>query len=208
MTISSRKRGWRHLPRQWLFTDERLGGAAAGDPLWAAIARLPRWSGIVFRHYGWPEAERRSLLCRVLALARRRSLLVVVSGLAGRMGPGGRGDGVHRPDGARTPWRGGLRTAAAHGERQLRRAFRRRADLVFLSPVFETASHPGGAVLGARRFGRIARRAPGPVVALGGVVHGQARMLRRLGAHGYAGVDCWAGAAAVPAGLALGRRRL
>jgi len=187
VTIASRNHGRRrrHLPRQWLFTDERLGGLSATDPLWRAIDRLPWRGGIVFRHYGWPMADRRMLLRRVLAAARQKSLLVVVSGIPGA------GHGVHRPEGTRARRLSGLLTAAAHDERHVRRAFRARADLVFLSPVFETASHPGGAVLGARRFGRIARRAPGPVLALGGVAHGEARMLRRLGGFGYAGIGCW-----------------
>ena len=207
MTISSGNHGRqrRHLPRQWLFTDERLGGLRPEDPLWQAILCLPRRSGIVFRHYGWPLEQRLLLFSRVLAVARRRSLLLVPSGLPGL------GDGVHRPAGTRARRLRGLLTAAAHDERQMRRAFRQRADLVFLSPVFETASHPGGAVLGARRFGRIARRAPGPVLALGGVDHDAARRLRRLGAFGYAGIGCWVGdgrrPAAISASLALGHRR-
>ena len=42
------------LPEAWLFTDARMG-----DALWRAIARLPRGSGIVFRH---DDAEDRQAL--------------------------------------------------------------------------------------------------------------------------------------------------
>ena len=193
MAISSWKRaGRRRLPRQWLFTDERLGGLRAEDPLWRAIAALPRRAGIVFRHYGWPPEQRLRLFRQLLAVARLKALLVVASGLPDA-GPGADlGDGVHRPAGSRARRRRGLLTAAAHNEGEIRCAFRRRADLVFLSPVFATASHPGAAVLGPRRFGRMARRAPGPVVALGGMDAARARLLRRLGAFGHAGIDCWA----------------
>lgn len=198
----------RHLPKRWLFTDERLRGSDAGDPLWTAIRRLPFRAGIVFRHYGWPEAARRQLLGRILLVARHRLLVVVSSGMRGA------GHGVHRPAGTRAPRLGGLLTAAAHDERQVRRAFRQRADLVFLSPVFATASHPGARTLGPRRFGRIARRAAGPVVALGGMDRRRARLLGRLGAFGYAGIGCWVGRqgkpdpSAGPASLAPPRRRL
>lgn len=191
MTISSRNQrqiSHRPLPRQWLFTDERLGGAQPDDPLWIAIERLPLRSGIIFRHYSWPLDQRRMLLGQILAIARRRALRVVVSELPGAPVPRG---GVHRPTGSSARRSNGLLTAAAHDAWQLRQAFRKGADLVFLSPVFETASHPDGAVLGARRFGRMARKAAGPVVALGGVDRRRARMLRRLGAYGYAGIDCW-----------------
>jgi thiamine-phosphate pyrophosphorylase len=43
------------------------------------------------------------------------------------------------------------------------------AGLVFLSPVFATASHPGAAALGPARWVRMARFARLPVAALGGI---------------------------------------
>ena len=181
-----RARQRRAAPKTWLFTDERLGGARPGDPLWRAVARLPRGAGIVLRHYGWPEPERRALLAALAAVARRRGLVLLGSRIAGAPG------GVHRP--AHDPLaRGrGLVTAAAHGRRALLQAFARGADLVFLSPVFATASHPGARTLGAVRFGLAARGAPGPVVALGGMTAARARRLRPLGASGYAAIDDWA----------------
>ncbi|RYD48780.1 MAG: thiamine phosphate synthase, partial [Sphingomonadales bacterium] len=35
------------IPKLWLMTDERMG-----DDLWDALKRLPRGSGVIFRHYG------------------------------------------------------------------------------------------------------------------------------------------------------------
>ena len=43
-------------------TDERLG-----DGLWAALERLPKGSGVVFRHYGLAPAERRALFEEMVA---------------------------------------------------------------------------------------------------------------------------------------------
>lgn len=183
------------IPTIWLFTDERLGGAAAGDPLWRAIAALPPGAGIVFRHYGLAADARARLLAQVAALARRRRLRLVGSRIAGAP------DGVHRP--TRGPTRGptlgpagnrqgrGLKTAAAHSRREALAAFRSGADLVFLSPVFPTNSHPGAATLGPIRFGLAVRGMPGPVVALGGMAAARARRLKPLGAAGFAGIDCW-----------------
>ena len=175
------------VPTHWLFTDERLGGPAPGDPLWAAIHRLPRGGGIVFRHYGLPADQRHALLQSVLALARRRGLLVLGAEIGGT--PGGR----HLPGHARNrhrPMRG-LLAAATHDRRSLLQAFRQGADLVFLSPVFPTRSHPGGRVLGPVRFGLAAAGATGPVIALGGMNAGRLRRLKPLGASGFAGIDCW-----------------
>src|SRR3954471_1706542 len=136
------------LPRLWLMTDERQG-----DGLWEALERLPKGSGVVFRHYGLARAERRKLFQRVRRVARRRRLLL----LAG--GTGLRGDGVH----------GGRRgfSASAHNLRELKAAERSGAELVFLSPAFGTRSHPDARALGPVRFGLIAGRARIPVIALG-----------------------------------------
>ncbi|TPE61828.1 thiamine phosphate synthase [Sandaracinobacter neustonicus] len=179
------------VPTLWLFTDERLGGLHPDDPLWAALDRLPRGSGIVFRHYGWPATERRALFAALQAHARRRHLTLIGSETAPT--PGGR----HLPAHARHrhrhrhPQSRGLLTAAAHNRRELLQGFRSGADLIFLSPAFPTTSHPGAPALGPARFGLMARNAPGPVIALGGMTASRARRLKPLGAAGFAGIDCW-----------------
>jgi thiamine-phosphate pyrophosphorylase len=165
-------------------TDERLGHRP-GDPLWTAIGRLPRGGGIVFRHYGLAEPERRVLLKQMERVAKRRGLVVVGSGISGTP------DGVHRPGWAPMARGRGLVTASAHGRRELVQAFARGAHLVFLSPVFATRSHPGGRVLGPVRFGLAAQGGRGPVIALGGMTAARGRRMTALGAFGYAGIDCW-----------------
>lgn len=185
MARARRHRKLRTIPGQWLFTDERLGGDRPDDPLWRALARLPRGAGIVFRHYGWAPARRVALLHRIEQLARRRGLIVVSSRIRPASG------GVHRPGGSRALARRGLVTASAHDARALRAAFAAGADLVFLSPVFATRSHPGAPALGPVRFGLIVRGAPGPVIALGGMTAVRARRLAALGAAGHAAIDGW-----------------
>ena len=160
------------LPRLWLMTDERQGGA-----LWEALERLPKGSGLVFRHYRLSPKERRELFERVRRVARRRRLLL----LAG--GSGIRADGVHGGRGK------GLRSASAHDLRELKAAERSGAGLVFLSPAFPTRSHPDRRALGPVRFGMISRHARVPVIALGGVDARKARRLPHI--YGWAGIDAW-----------------
>lgn len=160
------------LPRLWLMTDERQGHG-----LWEALERLPKGSGVVFRHYSLAPAERRKLFDRVRRVARRRRLLL----LAG--GKGVRGDGVHNGHG------GGFRSASAHDLRELKAAERSGARLVFLSPAFTTRSHPGARALGPVRFGLISSQARVPVIALGGVDAQKARRLPNI--YGWAGIDAW-----------------
>ncbi len=148
----------------WLFTDARR----LPDPL-AAVARLPAGlCGVVFRHDGDP---RRAEIGRALAwLCRARRLPLVVAGdwrLAAALGAG-----LHLRGGRKSghaPRRRGLVTSSAHGAAELKRARRAGARVIFLSPAFATASHPGAGPLGPVRWGRMARGAGIAVAALGGI---------------------------------------
>jgi len=168
------------LPRIWLVTDERQG-----DQLLDAVDRLPPRPGILFRHYSLEESRRRALFEAVGT--RRTDATLLLAGpaeLARLWGAGG----FHGPFGGE-----GLHSASVHDLRELRRAEAAGADLLFVSPVFPTRSHPGAATLGARRFAILAGQARRPVIALGGVTRLSAPRLLRLGAYGWAGVDAWLG---------------
>lgn len=164
------------LPRLWLMTDERLG-----DSLWEAIGRLPPGSGIVVRHYTLPPGERRALVRRIARIGQARRLLVVGSGLAAPMGT----HHGHR--------RGRILTHPVHNAREAAAAARAGADLAFVSPVYPTASHPGGRTLGARRLAALIRPLPMPAIAMGGMNARRARAVARLGVYGWAGIDAFAG---------------
>jgi len=68
-------------------------------------------------------------------------------------------------------------SASCHDAAELARAAEARADFALLSPVFPTRCHPGAPHLGARRFLELAKAAPLPVVALGGIVPDNRREL-------------------------------
>jgi len=171
----------RSLPVIWYFTDSRSGAA-----IWSALDRLPRGSGIVFRHHDLERSARAALLRRVAAVARRRRLLLIVAGAA----YGIRADGIHVGSGQGARARG-LVTASAHDEREMVRAWRAGAALVFVSPVFATNSHPGARVLGPVGFGRVARGAGIAVAALGGMTPARFRGLQAWGASGWGAIDAW-----------------
>lgn len=165
------------LPRLWMLTDERQG-----DALIPAVRRLPRGAGIVFRHYSLPHADRRKLFGRIRRLARARDLFLSLAGpetLALRW----RADAFHGREGRRRQL---LRTMSAHSLREMREAERSGADLLFLSPVFATQSHPGARTFGATRFNLLLAATQVPVVALGGVDRRKAEALR---GYGWAAID-------------------
>lgn len=168
------------LPDIWLVTDAR-NDAALED----VLARLPRGSGLIFRHYHLPERERRTRFQALARLARRFGHCAVLSGTARqarRWGAyGAYGPAERLAGGPALP-----RLVTAHSLREIGMAQRARADAILLSPVFATRSHPGAATLGPLRFKLLARRARVPVIALGGMNN---RRADRLGAKKWAAID-------------------
>jgi thiamine-phosphate pyrophosphorylase len=170
--VKARRRGSTSaLPPLWLFTDT----ARVPEPL-AAIRRLPRGlAGVVLRDDAVP--DRLELGRAIARLCRARRLALSVAGdwrLAAALRAG-----LHLRAGRRVghpaAWLRPL-TASAHGLGDLLRARRAGVPLVFLSPVFATASHPGAPGLRPLRWALAARRAGGSG-ALGGV---DGRSVRRL----------------------------
>lgn len=165
----------KELPRRWLMTDPRMG-----DALWNALAALPKGSGVILRHYELAADERRALFARIARIARRRRLTLVVAG-RDRLGIAP-SHGRHR----------GALTAPVHSRREAIAAIRDGAELLFVSPVHATRSHPGTPALGPARLGSLIRGLNVPAIALGGMNERRWRALRPLGIHGWAGIDAWA----------------
>jgi len=166
------------LPALWLVSDLRNDAQ-----LERALHRLPRGSGLIFRHYHLAPVRRARRFALLRALCRRRGHVAVLAGTtreARRLGA----DGCY---GAGARWGGsGLRLATAHSLREIAAANRAGADAVLLSPAFPTRSHPGARVLGPLRLRLLARRAAMPVIALGGM---NPRSARRLAGFGWAAID-------------------
>ena len=160
------------MPPLWFFTDE----ARLPDPL-PVIRRLPvGLCGVLFRHDSHP--HRAALAAAAARICRARGLALVIAGdprLAAALGAG-----LHLRGGTGQSRAGrrGLRSASAHDGKELAKARRAGVDILFISPVFPTPSHPGAAVLGAPGWLRLARRA-GRVkpFALGGINGWRARGL-------------------------------
>ena len=150
------------LPTLWLMTDERQGEA-----LWSAIRALLRGSGIVFRHFATPDPARAAILARVDRMARRYGLVLVEAGAA------------------RQP----IRILPAHSVREGLAARRAGADLILVSPVYATRTHPGARPLGPVRAAVIARTARIPAIALGGMDRARFGQLQKLGFVGWAAID-------------------
>lgn len=162
------------LPALWLVSDARNDGA-----LEAVLKRLPRGSGLIFRHYHLSEPQRRARFRALRRVARRRGHRVVLAGTPAQAHRWG-ADGAYGTAASLARGPALLRLATAHSLREVGRA--RRADAVLLSPVYPTRSHRGAAVLGPVRYRLLARQARVPVIALGGMSAARARGLARWAA--------------------------
>jgi len=176
----------------WLISDARNDARLA-----EALRHLPRGSGFVFRHYHLPPSARRTRFEQLARIARASghwTALADEPALARQWGA----DGVYGPSGRVASAGGLLRIATVHSLRELGAAHRGGADLVMISPVFATRSHPGGKALGRVRALLLARRALASVVLLGGMDDHRARTLasRSLTGRaivGWAAIDGLAG---------------
>lgn len=161
------------LPPLWLISDAR-NDAALED----ALARMPRGSGFIYRHYHLDDPARFDRFCALRRWARARDHTIILADNAITAREWG-ADGIYGAPRSLWPRRAGLlHLATAHDAREIALANASGADAVLLSPVFATRSHPGAAVLGPARFRLLARLALMPVIALGGMDAQRASGLR------------------------------
>lgn len=170
----------RAIPAVWLMTDDRMGEA-----LWAALNALPRGAGVVFRHYTLDLAARKALFAKIARVAHKRRLVLV------RAGPdrlARHEAGIH---GRQRRVTRGLHTWPAHSRREAIAGVRAGADLLFVSPIFATRSHPKTRALGPNGAARIVRGLDVPAIALGGMTPARAILLTQRGFAGWAAIDAW-----------------
>ncbi len=181
-----KQKGTLKVPRVWMMTDPRLGGS-----LLKAISRLPFQSGVIFRHYELDMQMRRNLFRQVARICRRRGhiLLLADTSTTARMW---HADGTHNRTEARAT-ACGLRSAPVHNAAEIFEARRKKVDIMLLSPIFTTRSHPGKMPLGAYQFRRLAALCGNAkVIALGGMTAQKAMMFKGNLIDGWAAIDAFA----------------
>jgi thiamine-phosphate pyrophosphorylase len=166
-------------PTAWLMTDERIGYA-----LERAIAKAAAFNaGVIVRHYQSTATERARIADRV-------HFEGALLGIA-------RDIGLARDTGAALVHNPGERhcelpfSISVHDAGEATEAAESKAALVFVSPVFPTASHPGAAALGEANAISLALMTGRPAYALGGVDQERGERLMQQGWAGWAGIDAW-----------------
>lgn len=177
-------------PPVLVITDRKQASRPLLEVALALFAGGCRWISV--REPDLPEQERVNLLYRLVNSGERVKARVSVHAdypLALTTGAGG----VHLPR------HGSIRAAraylgdraiigiSAHDRGEVEQAAAAGADYVTLSPIFDSPSKPGyGPALGLTGLAEIAKSAPIPVYALGGVDAGNAAQCRAAGAAGVA----------------------
>ena len=168
------------FPDLWLVSDARNDGV-----LEAALARLPRGSGFIYRHFHLGDPDRAVRFGQLARRARARGHVVILADSALTAREWG-ADGTYGAPLSLVPRRDLLTLANVHDMREIAQANRMGADAALLSPVFPTRTHPGAPALGPVRFRMLARHARMPVIALGGMTAANAS---RLGWNRWAAID-------------------
>jgi thiamine-phosphate pyrophosphorylase len=177
------------VPPLLVITDRRQARWPLEELAGLIFAGGCRWLSL--REKDLPPAERRTLLSSLVVLGRRWEAAVTVHediDAAVMVGA----NGVHLPGGgspkaARAKLPGGLIGASAHSAEEASVLLSGGADYVTVSPVFVTASKPGyGPASGLDGLTQTVRRAPGPVIALGGITAENAPLCLAAGARGVA----------------------
>lgn len=158
---------------------------------WIVAQALPVGAGVVYRHFGVPDARETAL--RLRGVTRAGGVLLLIgrdATLAEEIGA----DGVHLPEASAGE---AAALSAAHPGWLITAAFHDRAsppdptgiDALVVSPIFQAggvsaASEP----LGIERLRTLTRLSSRPVYALGGIDASNARRLEGSGVCGIAGV--------------------
>lgn len=195
------------LPAIYLITPEPASAAAADLDAFVAQLDAALAGGIALvqlRVKSIDTASFASLAARVIERAHRANARVICNGpLAPHDALALGADGVHLGQAAlldataRPVPAAALLSAACHDRASLLHAHRIGADLVTLSPVKPTLSHPGAPAMGWTRFAECVAALPSAhamaVYALGGMTRADLPQARAHGAHGVAGIRGFGG---------------
>lgn len=168
----------------------------SGHDVLATLSRLAPGTWVIFRHYEY--SARQSLAKQAATICRRRGLVLLVAGdayLAHCIGA----SGLHLPayllnrPSALHRYPQQIISAAVHSVAELRRAEALGVDLVLVSPIFPTGSHPGARGIGLFGLRDFCRRSSLPVVALGGINDRNRRAVAATDAVGIAAISLFEG---------------
>ena len=168
-------------PYIWFLTDNEK----TKYPL-KIIKKLPKNSGVVIRDY-----SNKKINTKEINKWKSRRLLTILK--AGKCSRALYIDGIHYPQWVQSSLikNNYVKSISVHSGKDIRKSINIRANLVFISPVFETTSHKNEKSLGIIRLGLLVKLFKIPAIALGGINNNNISRLKSLPISGCAGIDAF-----------------
>lgn len=171
----------------------------SGDKITVDPAVVARAGGeklaIVFRHYELPLELRRRRAVSLANVCRNTGTKLFVGNdvsIARTVGAYGVHWSFRRGHPPTRPELGSLTLSiACHSLEEIQKANAASADLAYLSPVFDTTTHPDANPLGPEMLKPIAAEATMPVFALGGINAANVHKLRNANISGIGAIDAF-----------------
>jgi len=149
------------------------------------INNLPKNSGIIIRKYD--KKYKYKNIKNLVKISRKKSLFTLV---AGNIDQFQFIQGNHIPKWLHKKSKNQkIISISIHGLKDIRKCINLKADIAFISPVFNTTSHVNKNFLGTVKLGLISRKFKIPIIALGGINEKNIKLLKSIPIHGCAGVD-------------------
>lgn len=165
------------------------------------LKHLPKKSAIIIREYHLKEEEREMLARKIITLAKPLGVKVLI-GKNLQLAQKVRADGVHFSDYDTLPIFNIKRFAkrfivsfSCHGLTSILKAQKLQFDIIFISPIFPTTSHPNATTIGLRKLTEITlktKRQPyyhSSFYALGGINLHNISSIRKSGLHGFGAIS-------------------
>ena len=168
-------------PYIWFLTDNEK----TKYPL-KIIKKLPKNSGVIIRNYSNKKINTKE----INKWKSRRFLTILKAGNCSRTLYT---DGIHYPQWIQSSLikRNDLKSISVHSGKDIRKSINLKANLVFISPVFETTSHSNQHCLGIIKLGLLTKLFKIPVIALGGINKNNVTRLKNLPISGCAAIDAF-----------------
>ena len=168
-------------PYIWFLTDNKK----TRHPL-KIIKKLPKNSGVIIRDY-----SNNKINSKEINKWKSRRLLTILK--AGKCSRPLYIDGIHYPQWMQSSLvkNNEVKSISVHSGKDIRKSINIRANLVFISSVFETTSHKNEKSLGIIRLGLLVKLFKIPVIALGGINKNNITRLKNLPISGCAAIDAF-----------------
>ena len=150
------------------------------------IKKLPKNSGVIIRNY-----SNKKINTKEINKWKSRRLLTILK--AGNCSRTLYTDGIHYPQWIQSSLikNNYVKSISVHSGKDIRKSINIRANLVFISPVFETTSHKNEKSLGIIRLGLLVKLFKIPAIALGGINNNNISRLKSLPISGCACIDAF-----------------